>query len=121
MPVAVVLVLGVAADVVPGADVLGAVDGVVVEDGDGGFEDGARLGAGGLAARPVPVVQAGALKGACQGCDSIDILKGTSSNLSLIMFGVSCKTYQNFFFHSHEVSPNSSLNPKFQMSVEWPP
>ena len=67
---AVVLVVG-AADVVPGADVLGAVDGVVVQNGDGGFEDGARLGAGGLAARPVPVVQAGALEGACRG-DSID-------------------------------------------------
>ena len=64
MPVAVVLVLGVAAEVVSRADVLGAVDGVVVEDGDGGFEDRARLGAGGLAARPVPVVEAGALEGA---------------------------------------------------------
>ena len=70
VPAAVVLVL-CAADVLSGADVRGAVDGVVVEDGDGGGREGARLGAGGLAARPVTVVQAGALEGACEG-DSID-------------------------------------------------
>ena len=63
MAVAVLLVLTVAA-AVSGPDVLGAVDGVVVEDGDDGRREGARLGARGLAARPVPVVQAVTLEGA---------------------------------------------------------
>ena len=57
----VVLVVVVDA-AVSGADVLGAVDGVVVEDGDDGRRDGARPGARRLAARPVAVVQADALE-----------------------------------------------------------
>ena len=60
MPVAVLFVLSAAA--VAGADVLGAVDCVVVEDGDDGRRDGARPGARRLAARPVAVVQADALE-----------------------------------------------------------
>ena len=59
MPVAFLPVTSSAAAAVSGANVLGAVDGVVVEDGDAGRgPEGARLGAGGLAARPVAVVQA---------------------------------------------------------------
>ena len=53
----VVLAVVIAA-AVSSTDVLGAVDGVVVEDGDDGRRDGARLGARRLAARPVTVVQA---------------------------------------------------------------
>ena len=69
MPVAVLFIFAAAA--VAGADVLGAVDGVVVEDGDAavgprqrGRRRRARLGAGRLAAGPVAVVQAVALEGA---------------------------------------------------------
>ena len=63
MPVAVVVFV---ASAMACADVLGAVDGVVVEDGDGRPHQRrrARLGAGRLAARPVTVEQAVALEGA---------------------------------------------------------